>query len=208
MQVAFFLFCGEEGEIMLTEQLEDYIPVNMQEERDKENFISFLCNVKNPFSRENKEGHITVSAWIVNEATDKVLFCYHNIYNSWSWVGGHADNDENLIKVALREATEETGIKPTGVSEDILSIEILPVSGHIRKGEYVSSHVHYNVTYLVTASEGDVIFSQPQENSAVAWFSFKEALDKSTEPWMKENIYKKIINTMKNRKIIIKNLKK
>ena len=192
---------------MLTEQLKKYVPVNIQEERDKEKFISFLNNNKNAFSRDNSEGHVTVSAWIVNEAMDKVLFCYHNIYNSWSWLGGHADGEKNFITVALKEAEEEAGIKPLGVSEDILSIEILPVSGHMKKGEYVSSHIHYNVTVLVTASENDEIFSCPDENSDVAWFGFSEACAKSTEPWMKENIYKKIIETLGERKFIIKSLK-
>ena len=32
---------------------------------------------------------------------------YHNIYNSWSWLGGHADGETDLLAVALREVKEE-----------------------------------------------------------------------------------------------------
>ena len=63
---------------------------------------------------------------------------YHNIYDSWAWMGGHADGEEDLFKVAEREAKEESGITDIkAISEEIASIEILPVSGHEKKGKYV-----------------------------------------------------------------------
>ena len=137
----------------LIEQLENYKPYNMQEQKDTRAFISFLRQNENAYFRENLSGHITVSSWIVNRDRTKVLFCYHNIYNSWSWVGGHADGEKNLLSVAIREAEEETGVRAIPVKDSIFSVEILPVSGHMKKGEYVSSHIHYNVTYLLEADE-------------------------------------------------------
>ncbi len=179
----------------IIEKIGSYIPKNEQEEKDKELMLQFLHNEKNCFSRDNLSGHFTVSAWIVNSQHTKTLFCYHNIYNSWSWVGGHADGNEDLLSVAVKEAKEETGITPVRIFSDIFSIEILPVSGHIRKGEYVSSHIHYNVTFLIEADENEKISSNPEENSAVKWFFTEEIPEISSEPWMVKFIYKKLIET-------------
>ena len=62
-------------------------------------------------TRKNDIGHFTASCWIVNKEKTKVLMVYHNIYDSWSWTGGHADGDEDLLRVSLKEAKEETGLK-------------------------------------------------------------------------------------------------
>ena len=176
----------------LIEQLKNYNPYNAQEEADRGAFLRFLEKNENAYSRENTEGHITVSAWIVNPDRTRVLFCYHNIYNSWSWVGGHADGNEDLLFVAIKEAREETGAAVRALSDEIFSLEILPVAGHVRKGKYVSSHVHYNVTYLVVADENEALRICEDENSAVAWIDIEEIPEKSTEKWITENIYNKI----------------
>lgn len=177
----------------LQEQLFHYQPYNEQEERDKEIMLSLLATEEDIFTRENSTAHFTASAWLVNKSHDKVLMIYHNIYNSWAWTGGHADGESNLLAVAMREAQEETGvmdIRP--VREDIFSIEILTVDGHEKRGAYVPSHLHLNVTYLLEADEEEVLRVKPDENSGVKWFPLEEALKASTEPWMVERVYKKL----------------
>ena len=97
---------------------------------------------------------MTASSWLLNATHDKVLMIYHNIYHSWAWTGGHADGDRDLLAVAKREAMEETGVTEIRViSEDIFSLEILTVDGHEKRGVYVPSHLHLNVTYLLEADE-------------------------------------------------------
>ena len=124
---------------------------------------------------------------------------YHNIYNSWSWLGGHADGETDLLKVALREAREESGLRNVRpVSEDIYSLESLTVDGHIKKGKYVSSHLHLNVTFLLEADEEDSLSVKPDENSGVAWFGLEEAIEASTEEWFRENVYAKLNEKLKN----------
>ena len=123
---------------------------------------------------------------------------YHNIYNSWSWLGGHADGETDLLAVALREVKEEAGISHVSpVSEEIFSLESLTVDGHVKKGKYVSSHLHLNVTYLLEADSEEAVSIKADENSGVAWFSPEEALKKSTEPWFVEHVYSKLIEKMK-----------
>lgn len=178
----------------LEKQLSDYVPFNEQEEKDKAILLEWLYSGKDVFTRENKTAHFTASAWVLNKNRDKVLMIYHNIYGSWAWMGGHADGETDLLAVAEREAKEESGIKNIRpVSEDILSIEIAPVSGHEKRGEYVPSHLHLNVTYLFEADEQQELFIKPDENSGVMWIALEDIKNKSTEKWFVERIYSKLI---------------
>lgn len=184
--------------MVLRKQIEAYQPFNEQEERDKELILEYMAENPNIFLRESRLAHMTASAWIVNKERTKVLMAYHNIYNSWSWLGGHADGETDLLKVALREAREESGLRNVRpVSEDIYSLESLTVDGHIKKGKYVSSHLHLNVTYLLEADEEDSLSVKPDENSGVAWFGLEEAVEASTEEWFRENVYAKLNEKLK-----------
>ena len=177
----------------VVEQIERYIPFNEQEAMDKGMILSCLKNMDKVFFRENTTAHMTASAWVVNHKRDKALMAYHNIYNSWSWLGGHADGEEDLLKVALKEVREESGILNVNpVSEDIYSLEVLTVDGHIKRGAYVSSHLHLNVTYLLEADEDEELSVKADENSGVAWFSLEDAVKASSEPWFREHIYTKL----------------
>lgn len=179
----------------LLEQLEYYQPCNEQEEADKAVMLQMLKNNSIPdvFSRENKVAHFTASSWLLNGGHDKVLMIYHNIYHAWSWTGGHADGEKDLLWVAKKEAMEETGVTDIkALREDIFSVEILTVDGHEKRGIYVPSHLHLNVTYLLETDEAEVLRVKPDENSGVKWFSLEEALAVCSEPWMVERIYKKL----------------
>ena len=181
----------------LIDQIENYKPFNEQEEMDKFLILNWIRKNDNAFSRENTVAHMTASAWVVNQDKSKILMVYHNIYNSWSWLGGHADGETDLLAVALREVKEEAGISHVSpVSEEIFSLESLTVDGHVKKGKYVSSHLHLNVTYLLEADSEEAVSIKADENSGVAWFSPEEALKKSTEPWFVEHVYSKLIEKM------------
>lgn len=178
----------------LYEDIKNYIPVNEQEERDKAQMLQFMSSNPNCLSRDNQVAHFTASMWTVNKERTKTLMVYHNIYNSWSWIGGHADGEEDLCGVALRELQEETGVRnATLISNRIFSLETLTVDGHVKKGVYVPSHLHFNVTYLAEAEESETLIVNEEENKAVKWWTFEEALEASTEPWMIENVYKKLM---------------
>lgn len=176
------------------EEIKSYKPLNNQELKDKERLIYFIENFKDILSRQNEIAHVTSSAFIVNKDRDKVLMVYHNIYNSWSWVGGHADEEEDLLAVAIREAKEETGItKVEPIIKNIFSIEVLPVVGHMKRGKYVSAHLHLSVTFLLQAEEKETLKVKEDENSGVKWIPINEVISSSTEPHMQE-VYKKLID--------------
>lgn len=177
----------------LINALQSYVPYNEQEERDRDIMLQLLKTQDNILERENQTVHFSASSWLLNKEHTKVLMIYHNIYHSWSWTGGHADGEANLLEVAKREAMEETGIKNiTTVSDEIYSVEILTVDGHVKRGSYVPSHIHLNVTYLMEADEQEVLRVKPDENSGVKWFFLDEALKACTESWMIEHIYTKL----------------
>lgn len=181
----------------IIEQIESYAPYNEQEERDKSVMLDCLRSFEDVFTRKNRLAHMTASAWVVNERFDRVLMAYHNIYDSWSWLGGHADGEENLLAVALKEVREESGVQNVRpASEDIFSLEVLTVDGHVKRGQYVSSHLHLNVTYLLIADDTDALTVKPDENSGVQWFTPDDAIKASSEPWFREHIYKKLNEKM------------
>ncbi len=177
----------------LKKQLEAYRPYNEQEAADKELILECLKREPDVYTRKNALAHMTASAWVVNKERTKVLMAYHNIYNSWSWLGGHADGEEDLLQVALKEVREESGVKNVRpVFKEIYSIESLTVDGHMKRGQYVSSHLHLNVTYLLEADEQEMLAAKEDENSGVAWFPLEDAVQASSEPWFREHIYRKL----------------
>lgn len=182
----------------LKKQIQNYTPYNEQEEVEKKVMLKHFDDDDDILTRANEVAHFTSSAFVLNKERTKVLVIYHKIYDSWGWVGGHADGDNDLLYVAMKEAKEETGItdvKP--ISSDIFSLEIINVNGHIKRGKYVASHAHLNVTYLLEADENENIHIKEDENSGVKWIPIEDILKESTEKWVVDNVYAKVIDKMK-----------
>lgn len=183
----------------IKESILDYKPSDFQEEKDKELFLRLLDTEEDIFTRKNELCHFTASSWVVNQKRDKVLLCYHNIYKAWTWLGGHADGEEDLLSVALREVREESSLKDVRpLSEDIFSLESLAVEGHVKRGEYVSTHIHLNVTYLLEADDTEPLHIKEDENKAVGWYPIDSIITLSTEPWFVQWIYPKLNKKLKS----------
>lgn len=183
----------------LKEQIENYKPYNEQEEKDKETMLKYINTFDDVLTRNNEFGHFTASSWAVNKQRTKVLMIYHNIYKSWAWTGGHADGEENLLNVAIRELKEETGVKNVKVlNNNIFSLEIICVDGHVKREKYVSSHVHLNVTYLLEVDEEETLKIKENENSGVKWVNIEDVEKVTDEKWVRENIYRKENEKLKN----------
>ena len=178
----------------LIDEIRAFTPLCEQEEHDRAQMLRFMREHDDYLMRSNLVAHVTTSIWTVNYARTKTLMVYHNLYDSWSWIGGHTDGIEDLRQVALRELKEETGVTSGRlVCPSILSLETLTVDGHMKRGVYVPSHLHLNVTFLAEADEAVPLTINEQENKAVRWFDFDEALLSSTEPWMVEHVYRKLV---------------
>ena len=176
-------------------EIEEYVPVNEQEIKDKENILMCINNFEDVFTRKNVVCHLTSSAFVLNKNKDKALMVYHNIYKSWAWTGGHMDGDKDFLKVAFKELEEETGLKNAKLLYNgIASLDVLPVNGHIKRGDFVSPHLHLSVAYLFEGEENGNIRIKEDENSGVSWIPLKELREYTKkEPFM-QRVYEKILN--------------
>jgi ADP-ribose pyrophosphatase YjhB (NUDIX family) len=176
------------------EEVENYGPYDAEEKNAKDFILDFYARHGGDiFTRDNAEGHVTASTWAVNPKLDKALMVYHNIYDSFSWAGGHADGDTDLRRVAERELKEETGVEnPRLLLNDILSINIGTVIEHMKRGKRIAPHLHIDFCYLFEVDEKEKLRPAEAENSAVKWIPFEEMEKVVTEKSMLP-IYAKLI---------------
>ena len=116
-----------------------------------------------------EEGHFTAAGFIFNPQRTKTLMIYHNIFNTWAWTGGHADGESDLLKVALKEAEEETGAVCRPIDKEACFADIIPVMAHTKRGKPVKEHVHLNLSYALECDEDALLRIKPDENSGVGW---------------------------------------
>ena len=180
----------------------EYIPKTEKEKRDKELMVVLLQDYPEQILyRSLLFAHLSASAMIFNPTRDKVLMIYHNIFHNWTMTGGHMDGVSDLLVVALKEAKEETGIKTLKLlTEDILSIEVLPVNGHYKNGEYVPAHLHLNATFGFEANEEEPLRICGGENSGVAWLPITDLNQYSNEFMMLE-VFQKCIERVEKEQL-------
>lgn len=178
----------------LLQSIRAYQPYTMEEEKEKQLILELIEKSGNQILfRTSHFAHATATAMVFNEKKNKVLMIKHNIFGTWACVGGHADGEGNLLTVAFKELQEETGVTAAVPhSQDILSLDILSVMAHYKKGEYVPNHLHINATFGLIADEKVRLRIKEDENSDVAWIPIREI-----ENYCKEKefvkVYKKII---------------
>ena len=179
----------------LKQKIENYVPFNEQEEKDKEQFLKFIDTFDDVLTRDNIFGHFSASAFVVNKERNKMLVVYHIINDGWIYPGGHADGEDNLLSVAIREVEEETGLKVKVLDKNIYSIQSAPVKGHIKRGKYVSAHLHLDVVYIMEADDKLPLIYKKDESKGVKWISFDEA-DNETMCDFIRPIHKKLIEKL------------
>ena len=183
----------------LREKIESYTPVNEQEERDKEQFLRFIDANEDVLTRDNVLGHFSASAFVVNKERTKTVVVYHLINDGWICPGGHADGIEDLLSVAHREVEEETGLKANILDENIFAIQSAPVIGHVKRGKYVSAHIHFDCVYLMEADDSIPLVYREDESKGVKWIPLNEAYGEEIVPWARP-IQKKIVMKLNGRK--------
>lgn len=181
--------------MILKEQIEKYIPVNEQEQADRQYFLKWIEAFQDILTRDNTFAHFSSSAFVVNHNRNKMLVVYHNIYDGWIYPGGHADGEEDLLAVAIREVEEETGQKVTVLNNEIFGIQANPTKGHVKRGKYVSSHTHLDVIYLLEADDQIPLTYREEESKGAKWISLEEATDESIVDFARP-VHKKLIKKL------------
>ena len=183
---------------MLKEQIENYIPFDEQEQKDKEQFLKFIDTFDDVLTRDNIFGHFTASAFVVNKEHTKMVVVYHNINDGWIYPGGHADGISDLLTVALREVEEETGLKAKFLDENIFSLQSLPTKGHVKRGKYISAHTHFDCVYIMEVDDTLPLVYRIDESKGVKWVNFEDAYDDTFCDFIRP-VHKKLIKKLKGR---------
>ena len=181
----------------LKEQIKEYIPYDEQEEKDKEQILEFMDVFEDVLTRNNKIGHFSSSAFVVNKERTKMVVVYHNIYDGWVYPGGHADGEEDLLKVAVREIEEEIGLKPKVIDNTFFALQSFGIKGHRKHGKYVSAHMHFDVIYLMEADDTIPLIYREEESKGAKWIPIEEATEESICDFIRP-IHKKLIEKLKN----------
>lgn len=149
----------------LIKLLENYYPINQEEIDYKSRMLTFIKKNEKCFERTLEEGHFTASAWLLNKSGTHTLLMHHTKLDIWVQLGGHCDGDSNVLAVAIKEASEESGIlaiKP--VHENIFDIDI-----HlIPENKNQKFHYHYDVRFLLQVENHDEIQSN-RESKELRW---------------------------------------
>jgi 8-oxo-dGTP pyrophosphatase MutT (NUDIX family) len=129
-----------------------------------------LLKHSDAFQRHHLPGHITGSSWILDQSRRYVLLVHHGTLNKWLQPGGHADGEENVLNVALREAQEETGVKHFKLlQEEIFDLDIHPIPA---RGNF-PDHLHYDIRFLFEADRNERLVVS-DESHDVSWIGIHE----------------------------------
>jgi 8-oxo-dGTP pyrophosphatase MutT (NUDIX family) len=145
------------------------------EETAVASFEEFLAGYADAFERELAIGHFTGSAWLVSQNGTRVLLTHHRKLGLWLQLGGHADGDKDLERVALREAGEESGLDGLCVEAGIFDLDRHRIPARGADAE----HWHYDVRYVVSAGENEA-FVVSDESHALAWREIAEVARDAT----------------------------
>lgn len=154
----------------LLDLLENHNPSDNNELNMTNETIEFVKTNEDCFKRELLIGHVTGSAWIVNDARTHVLMMHHRKLNQWFQPGGHCDGDPDVLNVALKEANEETCLENLKVVDgEIYDVDVHQIPE--RKG--VPAHYHYDVRFLIEADMNEPLVVTEESND-LAWVSLEK----------------------------------
>lgn len=153
----------------LLELLTDYAARFPAERAVLASFRDFVVTEPRCFERELAHGHVTGSAWMVDRAAARVLLTHHRKLGRWLQLGGHSDGDPLPLRVAMQEATEESGLAVRPLSTDIFDLDIHEIPARGRD----PTHLHFDVRFALQVV-GDEAFRVSRESLDLAWVPIEE----------------------------------
>jgi 8-oxo-dGTP pyrophosphatase MutT (NUDIX family) len=121
---------------------------------------------------------VTGSAWVVDRGGDRVLLTHHRKLDRWLQLGGHSDGDADTLRVACREAAEESGLEVEPVSTALFDVDIhlIPARGSD------PAHHHFDARFALVAHHDT--FRINDESNALRWVKIEKIAKFTTEPSM------------------------
>ena len=145
-----------------------YSPVFPEEKVYRSKILDFIQSHPDCFNRSCYEGHITASSFLLNYDSTLALLMHHSKLNMWLQLGGHCDGDNDVIRVALKEAQEESGIMSIKlVRKSIFDIDIHLVPGNDKE----HAHYHYDIRFLFRIDDEGAVASKNSESLELKWFA-------------------------------------
>lgn len=145
--------------------LASHQPADDKEAADTRQVVEFVQSTACFWQRSTPQGHVTASAWIIDEAMDQALLTHHKKLDRWLQLGGHVDGDASLLEAALREAREESGLTAIApASEEIFDVDVHLIPA--RKNE--PAHLHYDIRFLLVADAFHGL-QVSDESNALRW---------------------------------------
>jgi len=155
----------------LLDLLEDFQAQGAKQENQRQEIIEIVSRVERCAWRDYfSPGHVTGSAWIINERRDRTLLVHHRKLNRWLQPGGHADGGFDLASVAFREAREETGLHSVSLlSPKIFDIDIHLIPARIDEPK----HLHFDVRFIFIADDSELL-ARSEESHDIRWVALSQ----------------------------------
>ena len=154
----------------LFEELKNYLPYDYDEAENKRKILNFLLDHENCFSRENQYGHITAGGFVC-DGKGEILLNHHKASGMWFQFGGHSDGNPNSLEVALREISEEAGIKKLTQIGNIFDVDVQVIPDRPKKNE--PEHFHFDINFMFIVK--DKSFEISNESTEIKWVKIDEA---------------------------------
>ena len=143
-------------------------------------FVDFISSHPDCFERTLQIGHVTGSAWVVNREGTHVLLTHHKKLNRWLQLGGHADGDPDVFRVAQREVLEESGLEDVvPVMPGIFDIDVHPIPARGTEPQ----HDHYDIRYAMQV-RGEEAYTVSEESHDLDWIAIESLASVTRETSM------------------------
>lgn len=164
----------------LLRQLRAHSPFDACEREKLERILDFVKGNEACFDRNLRAGHLTGSAWVIDQDRSHALLTHHARLDVWVQLGGHVEDDPDMLGAAWREAREESGlINVRPVLDHIFDVDVHEIPANPKE----PAHLHYDIRFLFEADR-EAPLAITAESKSLRWI----ALDEITEITREESV--------------------
>lgn len=157
--------------------LDNHQPADAHEVSMLEDIKAFVRGYDNFHSRQQLAGHLTGSAWVISEDRSHALLTYHGKFDCWVQLGGHVEDDADMLSAAWREAREESGLENvTPLSDQIFDVDVHAIPANQKE----PAHFHYDIRFLF-AADRSVPLVISNESKDLAWVEIEKIAELTAE---------------------------